>query len=232
MIAMMVFYSEIPLDTYEYTFIRDKILYPDFVCLDIGANTGEYTKLMASNCKEVYAFEPDSSNFAALAEYVKDYHNCILYQNAVTKEYGKTTLYKSSVNNGMHRIYQTSWHNKMLGTEVVDCINIDGFVLPRLDRLDFVKIDVEGSEWGVLQGMARTLHKFRPTMIIEFHAPSLEEYQHGSAKEIYDFLIQYYGKIRLMATSYQQDSQDIHNISYDELMRITSIYDSRNILVI
>ena len=228
----MVFYGNIPLDHYEYTYIRDKILLSnDFVCLDIGANTGDYTDLMASNCAHVYAFEPDSTNFESLRFFVDKHKNVTLFKSAVTKTTGQTTLYKSSVNVGMHRIYETQWYNKMVGTELVDCVSIDEFLLPILHKLDFVKMDIEGSEWGALQAMATTIGIFKPTMIIEFHAPSLDEFESGSPKLIYDFLIKHYGKITLLATSYKSNSHDIEDISFKDLNAITTVYDSRNILV-
>ena len=48
----------------------------------------------------------------------------------------------------------------------------DVFEVERLSRLDFVKIDVDGHEFDVLQGFRKTLERFRPTILIEF-APFL-----------------------------------------------------------
>ena len=79
--------------------------------------------------------------------------------------------------------------------------------------------------------MEKTIAKFKPDMVIEFHAPSLEEYESGSHKRIYDFLIKYYGKIKFLASSYFPQSREIEDISYGELMRQTTQYDSRNVYV-
>ena len=48
-----------------------------------------------------------------------------------------------------------------------------------LSRLDFIKIDVEGFEWDVLQGGKKTIEKMRPSMIIEYD-PDRHEKEDGS----------------------------------------------------
>lgn len=221
-------------DLIEYEFIRSSLL-PDYVCLDIGANEGYYTDLMARNTKQVYAFEPEYHNFKALSANMayNGNENVILVNKAVGNVISQRTLYKSNVNNGMHRIYKSKWNAKHAATQEIDCITIDDNILPLLSRLDFVKIDVEGSEWGVIQGMTKTIGKFMPKIVLEYHWPSLEEYEEGSAFALYNYLKAMYGKVNLMMTSYhgQPESQNIQDINYLLLREITTQYDCRNIYV-
>ena len=214
-------------DPYEYEFIK-KLLKPSMVCLDIGANEGYYTKLMAKCSKYVYAFEPDESNFASLVLDMTEHTHCTLSKKAVTNYTGKTALYRCHSNIGMHRIYKTPWADSVT---LVECIAIDDWLLPILTSLDFVKIDVEGSELGVLEGMGKTISHFKPKMVIEFHPPSLEEYDKDSPRTIYNFLKKYYKKVNLMATSFIEGSKDIIDISYEDLIALTRDNPARNIFV-
>lgn len=52
----------------------------------------------------------------------------------------------------------------------VQLTTVDDFVAEaRLDRLDFIKIDAEGSDFEVLKGARRTVERFRPTILLEIH---------------------------------------------------------------
>jgi FkbM family methyltransferase len=217
-------------DKYQYDFVKNQ-LKPDMVCLDIGANIGLFTTLMADKCKEVYAFEPDKDNFKVLKDNLKDYDRMkhALWNVAVTNYTGKIKLFQCETSNGMHRVYPSKWC--VSDGKKVDCISIDDVLLPFFSRVDFVKIDVEGSEWGALQGMEKTIEKFKPKMVIEFHPPSLKECDPDSPKKIYDFLIEKYKSVTLLASSFRSWSVDMPNISFNVLMDLTYHSSSRNIFV-
>jgi FkbM family methyltransferase len=56
--------------------------------------------------------------------------------------------------------------------------SLDSFLAerPGIDRVDWIKLDVEGAELGVLRGATATLHKYRPKLLIEchnFHVPDM-----------------------------------------------------------
>jgi hypothetical protein len=68
-------------------------------------------------------------------------------------------------------------------------------------------------------------------MVIEFHPPSLEEYDVKSPRKIYNFLKKYYRKIDLLATSYIPESKTMSDISFDELIQQTYHNPARNIFV-
>ena len=44
---------------------------------------------------------------------------------------------------------------------------LDSFFDETLDRLDFMKIDVEGMEWDVLKGAEKLLRRFHPVVLFE-----------------------------------------------------------------
>ena len=68
----------------------------------------------------------------------------------------------------------------------VDVETLDG-LCGGFDRLDFVKIDVEGGELHVLHGGQRVIERFRPTMLIEIETRHTERYEY-SVDDVVDWL--------------------------------------------
>lgn len=56
-----------------------------------------------------------------------------------------------------------------------------------LDRLDFIKIDVEGAELSVLQGAEQVIEKFRPSLLVEIEARHTARYDYGP-EDVADWL--------------------------------------------
>jgi FkbM family methyltransferase len=131
------------------------------VVLDIGANIGYYTlifaKLVGAEGK-VYAFEPDPVNFELLKINVKTnlLRNVVLVRKAVTMETGEARLYLSSVNKGDHRIYDSGDGRPAIDIET---IRLDDYFEEYEGPIDFIKMDIQGSESGALRGMMRLLEK-------------------------------------------------------------------------
>ena len=130
------------------------------IVVDVGANIGLHTLNMArivGNAGQVFAFEPDPSNFEILKKNAKinNYKNIILEQKAVGDKHGKTTLYQSD-NPINHRIFpQSERANSQVQVELTNLDNY--FDSDMIDKINFIKIDVEGMEFGVLKGMKNIL---------------------------------------------------------------------------
>jgi FkbM family methyltransferase len=138
---------------------------PDEVVFDVGANVGFYTlhaaRIMRRGC--VYAFEPEPGNFARLRR------NCELngfasgvkpQMVAVSDKVGAARFFKCERNSG--------WGNLKGFPDVIDSefevktTTIDEFCLSEgIDRIGFLKIDVEGHEPEVITGAARMLAEKR-----------------------------------------------------------------------
>ncbi len=168
---------------YEETQLIKKLVKSDFTVLDLGANIGYFTLIMAKQAKQVHAFEPEPRNFQTLQKNVElnNIKNVKLYNAAVTETSGTSTLYLCDSNRGMHRVYQSDWCKE--GTTQVKTIRIDDII----DHADFIKIDVEGAELGALKGMKELLQKRKSTVLMEFHPPSIIEYG-ARPRDIYDFM--------------------------------------------
>lgn len=170
----------------ETRFVRE-ILKPGDVVVDIGANLGWYTLLACSRIGpngQVHAFEPNPDTAARFAQ--------TLTLNGLD---GQVTLYKCALdeNAGSVTIAWYAGSNNPGGTSiatdiapgmtaaVVETRSLDSL---GLERLDFIKIDVEGAELRVFRGGAATLRRCRPVILSELHPGQLQHVS-GSSAEVF-----------------------------------------------
>ena len=178
-------------------------LEPGMTVVDVGANVGYYTILMSQkvgNSGKVFAFEPDPLNFNILEYHAKRYRcaNLVLEQKAVLSQSGSGRLYQSQSNPGDHRIYDLRDGRKSIPVEIV---SLDDYFKNIKNPIDFIKIDVQGAEMAVIDGMSDLLSDPSKTKnlqaLIEFCPLALEEF--GShAKEFLKKLGSWGLKIRLL----------------------------------
>ena len=168
---------------FEETKLIKKLVKRKHIVLDIGANIGYFTLLMAKQAKLVHAFEPEAQNFQLLKKNVElnKISNVKLHNVAVAEKNGKTKLHLCETNRGMHRIYPSRWCTE--GSNEVKTVRMDDVI----QEADFIKIDVEGAELGALKGMAKLLKKCEVTILMEFHPPSIIEYG-SKPREIFDLV--------------------------------------------
>lgn len=138
---------------------------PAGVALDVGANIGTTSAIFSQYLPDgqVYAFEPGPNIFAALEANIaaNRLHNVRPVRLAVAAAPGTVNFFEDSAYG----------HIAMDGRGCdVASISIDDFVASRaLSRVDFIKIDVEGFESGVLEGAAKTIERFSPVIYMEFN---------------------------------------------------------------
>lgn len=162
-----------------------KVLRPDFVIMDIGANIGFHTLNFAKICSEgfVHAFEPDSKSFKILSTNIElnNFHNVALHPIALGAKEEKLLFYKLYLNNpGANRILAKPPASHF-GQAQVDVHTFDHVAEElMLQRLDLIKIDVEGFELFVLQGATSTIKKYRPILFVELAEKNLQEHNLSS----------------------------------------------------
>lgn len=154
--------------------------------VDIGANIGYYTLILARLVGpegRVYAFEPDPANFSILERNValNGYGNVVLARKAVSSKEGTIDLFLSDHNAGMHRSYESVLCTRSVE---VEAITLDRFLESETRGIDFIKIDIEGSERPALEGMRAVLGRSRRVAILtEFSPAAMRE--SGSDPEEY-----------------------------------------------
>lgn len=160
------------------------ILRPGDIVLDIGANIGAHTlpfaRLVGKDGR-VYAFEPTQYAFEklrrnvnanpAMSSRIETVHAMLVSADrkpVAPQIYSSWPLRNEE---GLHKQHR----GKLMSTADAAAITLDEFVdRGGLNRIDFVKLDVDGNEAGVLAGAADTLRRFRPRVLMEW-APYLFE---------------------------------------------------------
>lgn len=183
----------------------EKIITPGAIILDIGANIGAHTLPMASlagAAGQVHAFEP--------TEYAIGKMRANLSLNPNLK--GPLHLHHSLLTNtttpaDIPESLPSSWnlstketaaaHPQHGGTfkslGAISVTTIDAFAAKNLlNRIDLIKLDVDGNEWSILQGGSGTIARLKPPILMEFAI----DYDTASFEE----MLQYFRDLGYMAT--------------------------------
>ena len=152
----------------------------DAVILDIGGHAGQFTKLFASMAPQghVYTFEPGSYARAILYQAIKfnRLKNVTILPLALSDAPGRDFLVVPEKSSGVRRFGVSHLRRSDSTTppitqaksESVPLVKLDDFVMQAaLERLDFIKADIEGFEGRMLAGAEQTLKRFRPVLHLE-----------------------------------------------------------------
>jgi FkbM family methyltransferase len=152
----------------EASFIGDSLLASQGVVLDVGANLGLYSLLIATRdpSRPIFAFEPNPTTFEALKGNVSrsGRHNLARFQIAIAAHEG--TVRFSAREHARATASIAVDGAEGAGTLEVACETIDSFCWHRgIDRIAILKVDVEGYETLVFKGASRILTEIRPDLI-------------------------------------------------------------------
>ena len=159
------------------------------IVFDIGANIGAHTLGLAKSvgpAGKVYAFEPTDVAFRKLKQ------NLALNPDLEMRTGAHQILLADKPTAPSEREIYASWplktddsvhpkHRGRLTTALHATVDtLDGFVgRESIDRLNLMKIDVDGHEYSVLKGAVKTLAKFAPVLVMEMSPYVHEEREHG-----------------------------------------------------
>ncbi len=140
--------------------------------LDIGANIGYYVLLesgLVGPTGTVYAIEPVSDNFTALKRNVElnTLQNVKMFRLAAGSEHTKATIHVASAGNLSSFVRRGS--TAYTKEEEVEIVKVDDFVAEHRITPRLVRMDIEGYESEVIEGMQETLRSAKPKLLIEIH---------------------------------------------------------------
>ncbi len=162
----------------DYPFYNCNINRDDIrVIFDVGASVGSVTLAAARSFPNahIYSFEPVGATYQILCENIKNYSDRIITYNFgffnvsktldihITSFHGANSILDQSLN---HKNVHP--HIKEIGTENVEVCTIDSFMSNKnIDKIDIIKIDVEGVEKEVIEGGRETFKNKVDSVFIE-----------------------------------------------------------------
>lgn len=153
------------------------------IILDVGANHGKMTRPLArlhGGGVTVHAFEPVEYNHTLLAAVTRSLHNVTIHRHALSDTSGRVSIYipvrpSNRISPGAAHMGDTA-HTARFGTStaptvaelLIDTDTLDAVAeRHRLERIDFMKIDVEGAESLVVAGGRDAIARHRPAIYCE-----------------------------------------------------------------
>jgi len=168
------------------------LLPPEGIFFDIGANVGVYSLNLSKKAKSVYSFEATKKTYEHLLETIsmnkiKNVHHnfyAVHHKSGLDIEIwtGKESL--GNDNNG---------NNGMFGrgriANIVQSITIDGYINNNnIDKIDVIKIDIEGNELNALKGASESIQRFRPIILCEMN-PEMNKMAGYTTEELLNYFI-------------------------------------------
>ena len=129
------------------------------VCVDIGANVGYYTRIMAQHAATVYAFEPDPLAFSILKQTTAELENVVLIEAAAGASNDNVALYRSrAFKTDPRRQTEASStfaarHTDIGNSVEVTQLDIVQFLQSIGTEVGVIKIDAEGAEVPLLESI-------------------------------------------------------------------------------
>jgi len=157
-------------------------------CIDIGCHKGEILEMILkySPKGKHYAFEPIPYLFEKLK---KDFsHKAHIYSYALSDKKGKTTFQfvtNAPAYSGL-KIRKYDISNPEIEEIEVEMTTLDEIISIDV-KIDFIKIDVEGGEFGVLRGAKNLLMKNKPLILFEC-GKGASDYYETTPLALYNFI--------------------------------------------
>jgi FkbM family methyltransferase len=162
--------------------VLQRLLTAGSTFIDVGAHAGVFTMLgsrFVGSTGRVVSFEPSERERARLAEHVRvnDLTNVTVVPKAVGGSSGRATLRVAvSEYGGLNTVgARFAYEGVETAAEMaVDLTTLDEFAATAgLQRVDAIKLDIEGAEYAALRGAAHVLASLRPALIIEVFSSAL-----------------------------------------------------------
>lgn len=194
------FLRDHPHEAAEVAFL-ESILEPGMKAVDVGANIGVTSMAMARQVGEkgeVYAFEPLRRYFGLLKRNLSSnqLNNVKAFRVALADRAGKIDFYQKELSSGI--VFEEGAQRLQVASTTIDKFLND----QRVESIDVLEIDCEGSELLVLKGAEKTLRTGKTKIFCEIHHDFLRQLGQSVAD-----IVEYLRKLGF----------EVHSVSGDEL---------------
>jgi FkbM family methyltransferase len=159
---------------------------------DVGANIGVTSAMLATVLPHVtiHAYEPgaEALRYLTATAAAAGEGRIRVHAKGLGEEPGLATFHVPGMLAASHIVTE---HHSIpgLGSETSEISTLDAEAARLgLDRLDLIKIDVEGFEREVLEGGRSTVAKFRPAVLLEINSFCLVAVRNSSPREFLTYL--------------------------------------------
>lgn len=158
------------------------LILPGDLVVEAGAHIGYFTVYLSrltGSAGQVFAFEPGGNNLPYLRRNIlyHDLQNIVIVDQALSDSTGEADFFLDNLsgqNNSLRADYSIAGKVKRMAFSSskpqaarIAVTRLDDFCRDNNLRPDFVKIDAEGAEWKILQGMEQVLSDARPALMVE-----------------------------------------------------------------
>lgn len=175
----------------EFMFLN-RFLKPDMVLIDAGANIGEYSLFAAKRLTKgkVLAFEPMPKILTLLNENIKlnNFSNVQVFSYGLADQEGVLPFHELDAkdgNEGLSTFYPGEKKVKQVMNAPLKSFDA-AFDSYGINRIDFIKFDIEGGELAALKGVRESIMKFRPLVMIEINESTYTAAGY-TIQDIYDY---------------------------------------------
>lgn len=158
-----------------FLYLLERVLVKRRTALDVGANIGNHSLFLSTLFKTVHSFEPNPDLLARLKRNLDENDAAHVHVHGVglSNEDARLPFHKPADHNkGVGRFVAAGEDDHcVLEVRCGDAMIAELGV----DHVDFIKVDVEGHELHVLQGLRKTIAAHQPVIAFEFHAADFPE---------------------------------------------------------
>jgi len=158
--------------SFKYHYAVNKIIQPEFVVVDIGANLGYFSRnfVRLANRGKVISIEPVPQFFEVLEYFLKPYSNSKRYNVALGTHEGVITMVlpktDGMIRTGLPHIAENEDEKRQHDTRDVQIIR-GSELLGKLERIDYIKCDIEGYELTVFHELKDLIQAHKPYLQVE-----------------------------------------------------------------
>ena len=159
--------------------------------LDVGANIGCTSLLFSQVASQVFSFEPSPTTFGLLQKNLAagGAHNVVAANLGLGNSEGEFELTFAPDNRSGGFVSNLTTASSGHQVESIRIVAGDAYLRgAHIRHVDFIKIDVEGFERNVIEGLADTLERCKPVVVLELNHWCLNAFQRTSVPDFFDFL--------------------------------------------